>query len=132
MTSPDYKAIGRHVSDLARAADEDLAGSVEREIIRTARNDAAKLFGQMDINDKSNCGRLTMLFKDKAQPDYGVLSIQFDRKGNILMSEAHDAGSEVARGVIEDMKNGESGAKISADISAGRNVISQITPTCKL
>lgn len=128
MTDPDFKAIGQHARDLAQAADSDLAGSIERQVGRVARQDTAKLLGQMDIKDDSNCGRLTMLFKDKAQPDYGVLSIQFDRQGNILMSEAHDAGSAVADGTVNNMKRGEAGA----EISAGRNVISQITPTCKL
>lgn len=128
MTDPDFKAIGHHASDLAKAADTDLAGSIERQVGRVARQDTAKLLGQMDIKDDSNCGRLTMLFKDKAQPDYGVLSIQFDRQGNILMSEAHDPGSTVAERTVNDMKRGEAGA----EISAGRNVISQIAPTCKL
>lgn len=128
MTEPDFKAIGQHARDLAEAADSDLAGSIGRQVNRVARQETATLLGQMDIKDDSNCGRLTMLFKDRAQEGYGVLSMQFDRQGNIVMSEAHDAGSQVALGVTNDMMRGPAGA----EIGAGQNVIAQIAPTCKL
>lgn len=128
MTDPDFQAIGQHARALAEAADTDLAPDIGRQVSRVAGQETAKLLGQMDIKDESNCGRLTMLFRDHAQPAYGVLSIQFDRQGNILMSEAHDPGSQVALGVTRDMMRGGAGT----EIGAGRDVIAQIAPTCKL
>lgn len=128
MTDPDFKEIGRQARDLAEAADTDLARNIGREVSRTARHESEKLLGQMSITDNSTCGRLTMLFKDKAQDGYGVLSMQFDKQGNVIMSEAHDPGSDVAMGVTNDLHRGPLGPQIDA----GRNVISQITPTCKL
>ena len=128
MTDPDFKAIGRQARDLAEAADSDLARGIGREVSRTARQESRKLMEELSITDNSTCGRLTMLFKDKAQEGYGVLSMQFDKKGNVIMEEAHDAGSDVAMGTVNDMKRGPAGAAISE----GQNVISQIAPTCKL
>lgn len=128
MTDPDFKAIGRQARDLAEAADSDLAWGIGREVSQTARQESRKLMEQLSVTDNSTCGRLTMLFKDKTQEGYGVLSMQFDKKGNVIMEEAHDPGSDVAIGVTNDLRQGALGPQIDA----GRNVISQIAPTCKL
>ncbi|MGZ9098012.1 MAG: hypothetical protein ACXW30_06935 [Micavibrio sp.] len=127
MTDPDFKAIGRQARDLAEAADSDLARGIGREVSRTARQESRKLMEELSITG-STCGRLIILFKDAAQEGYGVASMQFDKQGNVVMSEAHDAGSDVAMGTVNDMKRGAAGTTISE----GQNVISQIAPTCKL
>lgn len=129
-TTPDE--IDQHARGLARATNEGLPAAVEQEVGQKARQESAKLIGTLNITDKSDCGRLTMLFKEQAQPEYGLLSMQFDKQGNITMSEAHDAGSRVAAGAINSMKHGANGADIDAQIQQGRNVITQITPSCKL
>lgn len=128
MTDPDFKAIGQQARELAEAADTNLASNIGRQVSRVAREESQKLMEKLNITDGSTCGRLTMLFKDKAQDGYGVLSMQFDKKGNVIMEEAHDPGSDVAIGVTNDLRRGELGPQIDA----GRNVISQIAPTCKL
>lgn len=124
-STPD---TGTQALDLARAANPELSEKTGRQIADMAREQKGKLLEQLKVGDPESCGRLTMLFKNEADPAYGVLSMQFDPQGNLLMEEAHNPGSQVADGVTGDMQKTEAGDLIRK----GAPVITQIAPTCKL
>lgn len=124
-STPD---AGIQARDLAEAANPALSENIGSKVAAMAREQKSKLLENLKIGDPESCGRLTMLFKNEADPAYGVLSMQFDPQGNLLMEEAHNPGSQVADGVTEDMKKTEAGDQIRQGIP----VITQIAPTCKL